>query len=256
MIEQQTPLILHVDDNIEARIARFYDAEICSGRYKEGYSTPICVYEDAIIMGHIAPLLRGKVVDIGCGDGLPLQYIDVLDYHGIDISPGMIEEAKKRHPNKDFQVSDMHRLPFADGEVDTLLSLYGPFSYSLKPKDCLAEFVRVLKPGGYLALMPYTKRVEESFFLGGYSTAVNPDIPKIFYSTAKIQELFDEQSFKNICIHGINYFANMVEEMAKKFGNHHSPEFYRDLLDQERQMEAHLPIEYARHVLVIAQKSE
>lgn len=254
MTIEQKLSVFRPDDGTEARIAEFYDKEVKSGRYNEGYSTPICIYEDAIVMGHIASLLQGMVVDIGCGDGLPLQYTDVPDYHGIDISPAMIEEARKKYPGKDFRVCDMHQLPFANEGVDTLLSLYGPFSYSLKPDDCLAEFCRVLKPGGHLAIMPYTRRVELGLSVGDYSTAVNHDIPKIFYSTEKIQKLFGRHPFENVSIHGINYFANMVEEMAKKFGNHHTPEFYRDLLDQERQMEAHLPIEYARHVLVIARK--
>ncbi len=250
------------DEATARRIAEFYDHEY-TFRYDEKYSTPICKNEDRIVMAHIFPLLQGRVVDIGCGDGLPLRYltdeeVDALDYHGIDLSPEAIEKARKEFPKKDFRVCNMHHLPFTDGEVDTVLSLYGPFSYSLWPDECLGEFCRVLKSGGHLAIMPYTERTGANHFIGGdgYSTATNPDIPKIFYSTERIQALFARHPFKNITIHGINYFANMVEAVAKKFDIHHPPEFYRDLLDLERPMEAHFPIEYARHALVIAQKSE
>lgn len=49
----------------------------------------------------------GKVMDIGCGPGLFLKNFDQkYDKFGIDITPGMIELAKKEIPDGTFKVGD------------------------------------------------------------------------------------------------------------------------------------------------------
>ena len=82
----------------------------------------------------------------------------------------------------------------------------------------MEELCRVLKTGRHLAIMPYTRGVEKDLFIGGYSTAVKHTIPKRDYSSEAINELLEGQPHEIIGIHGINYFANMVEEIVRTFG--------------------------------------
>ncbi len=54
----------------------------------------------------------GAVVDVGTGPGHVAAYLAShgLDVTGIDVSPGMVAEAKLRHPSVGFEVGDLRRL--------------------------------------------------------------------------------------------------------------------------------------------------
>jgi uncharacterized protein YceH (UPF0502 family) len=55
---------------------------------------------------------RGPVVDVGTGPGHVAAYLAShgLTVTGIDVSPGMVAEAKLRHPSISFEVGDLRRL--------------------------------------------------------------------------------------------------------------------------------------------------
>jgi SAM-dependent methyltransferase len=98
---------------------------------------------------------NGPVADAGCGPGrLTAHLRDIgLDAFGIDLSPRMIEVARRDHPGVRFEVGSMTDLDLADRSLTGLLSW---FSLIHVPDDAvpaiLAEFRRVLRPGGPLLL--------------------------------------------------------------------------------------------------------
>lgn len=234
------------------QIADFYDKE--AAEYDKNYSSPLCEAENKIITSHIAPHIKGKVIDVGCGTGLLLDYLPIKKYCGLDISEKMIKRARTKHPKMFFGIGDMHSIPYPENTFNSLVSLYGPMSYSLNPDTLLAEFSRVLIPGGKMILMPYTKRAEHNFFLGEHSTAVNNDIPKIYYSSETLGNLFNRCPYlESVTLFGISYFVNYLDYIAKEYEIFHTSEFYYDLLSRELK-DYNLPIEYARHALVIATK--
>ena len=59
----------------------------------------------------LAEMVRGKgpVADLGCGPGFTTAYLHRLDVAvtGYDLSPGLIREARRLHPNVAFDVADM-----------------------------------------------------------------------------------------------------------------------------------------------------
>ena len=95
------------------------------------------------------------VADIGCGPGRITPYLAGLglDVFGIDLSPGMIEVARREHPELRFEVGTMTAL---DLETGSLAGALGWFSLIHLPPElvpiALTEFRRVLRPGGYLML--------------------------------------------------------------------------------------------------------
>lgn len=248
-----------------SRVAEFYDSE--TNGYDTGYSTPLCQAEDEVLVHLIRDMVGNKVADIGCGTGAFLKYFQPADYVGFDISHQMVNEAKKKY-GRMFMVADMHHLPLPDNRFDTLISFYGPMSYSLNPQALIQEFARVIKPGGSLMVMPYTKRAGEArtapildrkILTGDYSTATNPDIKKVFYSTEMLKELF--KGFDDVQITGINFAANGIEHVdgvlqgvLKK--EPLSAEFYRKymLWELDNIEEKNRPVEFARHALVMAKK--
>jgi ubiquinone/menaquinone biosynthesis C-methylase UbiE len=97
----------------------------------------------------------GPVVDVGCGPGRITAHLHGLglDAFGIDLSPAMIDIARRDHPGLRFEVGSMTDLDVADASVTGLVAW---FSLIHIPDDeiptVLAHFHRVLRPGGPLLL--------------------------------------------------------------------------------------------------------
>jgi ubiquinone/menaquinone biosynthesis C-methylase UbiE len=93
----------------------------------------------------------GPVLDAGCGTGRLTAVLDRLglEVSGVDLSPGMVEVARREHPGHRYEVGSMTDLDVPDA------SLAGVVAWSTLihvPEDevprVLAEFHRVLRPGG------------------------------------------------------------------------------------------------------------
>jgi len=70
---------------------------------------------------------------------------------GTDVAEAMIARACGAHPDLDFRRADAHDLPFADASFDAVVSNFAIMHFS-RPERAIAEFARVLRPGGRLAL--------------------------------------------------------------------------------------------------------
>ncbi|MEU4527215.1 class I SAM-dependent methyltransferase [Micromonospora ureilytica] len=97
----------------------------------------------------------GPVADVGCGPGRITAHLHTLgvDAFGIDLSPGMIDVARRDHPELRFEVDSMTDLDLADGSVAGLIAWYSLIHI---PDDQIgavfAHFRRVVRPGGPLLL--------------------------------------------------------------------------------------------------------
>jgi SAM-dependent methyltransferase len=97
----------------------------------------------------------GPVCDIGCGPGHVAQYLHQqgLDVCGIDLSSGMIEQARRLNPGLHFQQGDMTALDVPDATWSGMAAFYSIIHI---PRDevvrALGELRRVLCPGGLLLL--------------------------------------------------------------------------------------------------------
>ncbi|GAB3434267.1 class I SAM-dependent methyltransferase [Actinophytocola sediminis] len=97
----------------------------------------------------------GTVADVGCGPGQISAFLDELgvDVVGIDLSPRMIELARRTYPGLRFEVGSMLGLDLADASQGGLLAYYSIIHLPLdRRREAFAEFRRVLVPGGYLML--------------------------------------------------------------------------------------------------------
>lgn len=97
----------------------------------------------------------GPVVEVGCGTGRITAHLRDLgmDVSGIDLSPGMVEVARRNHPGLRFAVGSMTDLPLPDGALAGLVAWYSIIHVppALLP-GVFAGFHRVLAPGGRLLL--------------------------------------------------------------------------------------------------------
>lgn len=106
---------------------------------------------DRLVLTRFAAALRGPVIEVGCGPGRMTGLLADLGLavRGIDLSPAMVGEARRRHPQLAFEVGTMTALDLPDGSVAWYSIIHLP------PGDLpgvLAEFARVLIPGGRLQL--------------------------------------------------------------------------------------------------------
>lgn len=96
---------------------------------------------------------NGKVADLGCGPGHVTAHLDELGLaaFGVDASPAMIDLARQNHPGLRFDVGSMAGLDIADGMLGGVLSRWSIIHTPPRELSAvLAEFHRVLAPGGYL----------------------------------------------------------------------------------------------------------
>jgi demethylmenaquinone methyltransferase/2-methoxy-6-polyprenyl-1,4-benzoquinol methylase len=110
---------------------------------------------EALTAGDREPL---QVLDAGMGTGelsvaLSKAKADPIAFHGIDISPGMLNEAdchlRDRGIEADLRLGDVQDLPYEDGAFDLVMAAH-VLEHLADPQRALAEMVRVLKPGGML----------------------------------------------------------------------------------------------------------
>lgn len=101
------------------------------------------------------PVQNAHILDLGCGPGWDTLYFRGRGYHvtGVDLSSGMLEEARQRVPGNAFVQADMRRLPLQSGSFG---AVWACASLLHLPKEsamlALAEIARVLAPGGLLFL--------------------------------------------------------------------------------------------------------
>jgi len=109
---------------------------------------------DRAMLNVFAERVSGPVADIGCGPGRITGYlhkIGLTTAFGIDLSPEMIAVARRDYPDIGFEVGSMLGLDLADGSLGGVLAWYSIIHVPPeRHPDVLAEFHRVLAPGGQL----------------------------------------------------------------------------------------------------------
>jgi SAM-dependent methyltransferase len=109
--------------------------------------------EQPIVREILDGLPRGVALDAACGTGRHSAYLASLGHTviGVDSSAAMLERAREKVPGGEFREADLHELPFPDDHVDVVVCALAPMHVpDLEP--VLAEFVRVLRPGGSLVI--------------------------------------------------------------------------------------------------------
>ncbi|WP_392675663.1 class I SAM-dependent methyltransferase [Streptomyces sp. LN785] len=109
--------------------------------------------EQPVVRRLLDGLPAGTALDAACGTGRHTAYLQELGHHviGVDASPDMLNQARKRLPGVEFHEADLHRLPLPDNAVDTVVCALA-LTHVPDLAPVLAEFARVLRPGGDLVI--------------------------------------------------------------------------------------------------------
>ena len=107
-----------------------------------------------------------RIVDVACGTGDMLGFwekmaakkkIEVRDFLGVDPSSGMLEVAKEKFPHFRYLQAYAQELPLEDTSAEFVSITYG-IRNVVERQEAIAEFYRILKPGGVLVILEFTKR--------------------------------------------------------------------------------------------------
>ena len=103
---------------------------------------------------------RGSLdaLDVGCGTGFLSLELARRGHRvtGIDFAPQMLAEARKKAAAQGvavrFEEGDAEQLPFAEGSFDLVMTRHVLWTLP-HPEQAIDEWIRVLRPGGRLAVM-------------------------------------------------------------------------------------------------------
>lgn len=135
-------------------VAKCYDvvaAEYADKYFRELESKPF----DRMVLRRLAEQAarEGIICDLACGPGEVAVYLDSFGCQvvGVDLSEGMIKQAREQSPNIAFHCQDMMHLSFPDRYFSAIAAFYAIVHCSYDELDkAFSEWYRVIKPGGVL----------------------------------------------------------------------------------------------------------
>jgi ubiquinone/menaquinone biosynthesis C-methylase UbiE len=136
----------------------------------------------------------GIYVDVGCHDS-PMPVILSERYPkseiwGIDYAPETIKFLAEQFPKVHYVVHDAYKLPFEDNSVDYVVA-GETIEHLDEPKMFVDEALRILKPGGYLAISTPWEEWSKQGSIGG-------NLHVWSYSERDIQEIMGTDEVETI----------------------------------------------------------
>jgi ubiquinone/menaquinone biosynthesis C-methylase UbiE len=109
--------------------------------------------EQPVVREILDGLPPGVALDAACGTGRHSAYLASLGHTviGVDTSAAMLDRAREKVPGGEFHEADLHDLPLPDDHVDVVVCALA-LVHVPELQPVLAEFVRVLRPGGHLVI--------------------------------------------------------------------------------------------------------
>ena len=113
--------------------------------------------------GELRPAHR--VLDFGCGWGRVIRFflkdVEALNLVGVDVNPKAVEACKNTNPWCQFELCDVFPPAPLESESFDLIHAYSVFSHLSEEAHLqwLAEFERLLKPGGMVLVTTFSRDV-------------------------------------------------------------------------------------------------
>ncbi len=114
---------------------------------------PAILAEEPVVHEMLATLTPGSALDAACGTGRHTGHLAALGFEtiGVDATVGMLEVARRSHPDIDFREGHLESLPVEDASCDVVTSALA-VCHAPDLNPVFEEFARVLRPGGTLVL--------------------------------------------------------------------------------------------------------
>ena len=141
----------------DAKVRSSYDAVAAAYADQLADELPGLDFERWLLDRVAAHAAGGPVVEVGCGPGHVTAYLAGAgaDALGLDLSPGMVEEARRRFPDGSYEVGDLRRLtrPATSSGWAAVLGWYSLIHLAASELPAaVASLARPLAPEGWLVL--------------------------------------------------------------------------------------------------------
>ena len=120
---------------------------------KEEYTAPEIASD--YVAKHLGPqkITSAAILDAGCGTGLVGQHLakrGATQLDGIDLSPGMLQVARRTGIYRSLSVADLSQRLEIPGQSYDVVVCVGTLTQGHVGPDAFDEFVRVVKPTGLI----------------------------------------------------------------------------------------------------------
>jgi ubiquinone/menaquinone biosynthesis C-methylase UbiE len=199
-----------MDARLQRRVQR-YGWDLASNEYDPLWEEQLAPARAAMLAAaSVAP--EERALDLACGTGLvTLDAARSVGPHGtvlgIDLSGQMIEVARRRAleqqlANVSFQRMDAETLDLPNATFDVVLCALG-LMYLPDPQRAMREWLRVLKPGGRLAIAVWGQRVNCGWspVFPIVDAEVDTDVCPLFFSLGEpdvLAQLCSDTGFQNV----------------------------------------------------------
>jgi ubiquinone/menaquinone biosynthesis C-methylase UbiE len=126
------------------QVSAGYDADAGGGLFAT---------DEPVVAEYLASREPGVALDAACGTGRFAEFLAKRGHQiiGVDTSPGMLAHARRRVSAGEFHVAELDRLPLPDDSADVIVCALA-LVHVPRLHPVLAEFARVLRPGGDLVI--------------------------------------------------------------------------------------------------------
>ena len=109
--------------------------------------------DEPVVAGYLDGREPGVALDAACGTGRFAEFLARRGHQviGVDSSPDMLAYARRRVPDGEFRLGELDPLPLPDDSVDVIVCALA-LVHVPRLEPVLAEFARVLRPGGDLVI--------------------------------------------------------------------------------------------------------
>jgi demethylmenaquinone methyltransferase / 2-methoxy-6-polyprenyl-1,4-benzoquinol methylase len=143
----------------------------------------------------IDPQSGERILDVAAGTGTSSVALSRsgATVVGVDISPGMLDEARRRYADVEFIQANAESLPFEANSFDAVTISFGLRNVT-QPRVALDEFYRVLKPGGRLVICEFSRPPRALIRAGyfGYLKYVMPSVAGLASSNPEAYAYLEE----------------------------------------------------------------
>jgi ubiquinone/menaquinone biosynthesis C-methylase UbiE len=160
---------------------------------------------------------RRPVLDFGCGPGNTTKYLKNLgmEISGMDLSEGMIEQARKTHPGLHFQKGNILETQFDNNSIAGVVAFYAIIHFTKEQIPiAFREVFRILQAGGIFLLTYHVgdKRIHIDEFLGK-----KVDLDVMFFNSDFIFSCLNDNGFENIDIIEREPYPNVEYESRRAY---------------------------------------
>jgi ubiquinone/menaquinone biosynthesis C-methylase UbiE len=130
----------------------------------------------------VEKLTSGSVLDVACGTGTLLEMARKkgLDCYGIDLSEGMLAQAKGKIPDVELRQASYYEIPYPEESFDYVVATNALSGDFIDARKVLSEMIRVCRSGGWIYIAEWPKAPENTLSerLVVWFASLNDDAPK------------------------------------------------------------------------------